>query len=101
MRRFQMGRRASLACDRLRQWTRDCVLARAIARQISARDQRRQDHIGLVNREAAEPRNLRGRQAQPWKVAVFSRETRDCGEATIKIEGSHASTVRATRYIGK
>lgn len=101
MRRFHMDRRASVACPSPGEWTRNCVLARAIARQIPTGDQRRQDHIRFVNREAAEPRNLGGRQAQSGKVSVFSRETRDCGEATIKIESGHGSTVRATRYIGK
>ena len=101
MRPFQMGLRVSFACNSSLESTRDRVVSRPIARQISAGYQRSQDHIGFVNREAAEPRNLRGRQAQSGKVAVFSREPRDGGEATIKIETGHGSTVRAARYIGK
>ena len=63
MRRFQVGCRASVTWVSAREWTRDRVLARAITTQIPAGYQRRQDHIGFVNREAAEPRNLGGRQA--------------------------------------
>ena len=100
MRRFQMaGVNPTRKVRRKRPRFR--VLTGAVARQIPACGQRRQDDICLVNRKAAQPRSLSGCQAQPGKVAILSRETRDCGEAPIEIETRHGFTVRRTARIGK
>jgi len=68
---------------------------------MAADHERRQDNIRLAYREAAESCGLGGRQPQAGKVSIFSREAGKRGDASVKIQGKHESTVRRASHIDK